>query len=375
MGNHLSYLDRLRAIAILGVLVVHASQFSFANLDFQQGPEQAIFTILSAGRFGVGLFFLLSGFLLSYIYEPRISSKSSREYFIARFLRIWPLWLFFTIVWAIVYALTLSDTTGKPVDLQWILIGVFLSAFFALWLSPDHFENFLGGAWSIQIEVVSYVVFAWLRGKSISTILTVAIAINILGLVSAFIGDLVGWGILDALRRLGLQTGFNFFVLGWLLARVYVKQIHQSNQSKTNPHLSVRESFASVLSGKEWLFGAWIASFIVSPAIYGNSIEAVGFVCLSALIAHITANARTLARLLEKTGKLSYFMFFMHFVILHLLNLVVPVAIRPDSLPLVLILNVFVIVGLFIVSYLPALVSLKYFERPLLSLGKKGSHP
>lgn len=375
MGNHLSYLDRLRAIAILGVLVVHASQFSFANLDFQQGPEQAIFTILSAGRFGVGLFFLLSGFLLSYIYEPRISSKSSREYFLARFLRIWPLWLFFTIVWAIVYALTLSDTTGKPVDLQWIFIGVLLSAFFALWLSPNHFENFLGGAWSIQIEVVSYLVFAWLRGKSASTILTVAIAINILGLVLAFIGDLGGWGIFDALRRLGLQTGFNFFVLGWLLARVYVKQIHQPNQSRTNPYLSVRESFASVLSGKEWLFGAWIASFIVSPAIYGNSIEAVGFVCLSALAAHITAKSRTLARLLEKTGKLSYFMFFMHFVILHLLNLVVPVAMRPDSLPLVLILNVFLIAGLFIASYLPALVSLKYFERPLLSLGKKGSHP
>ena len=102
-----------------------------------------------------------------------------------------------------------------------MVTGLILSSVFLLWLSPEHYDSFIGGAWSIQIEVLAYLVFALMRGLSVGKILTIAISVNLLGLALSFLSSMDGYGVLDALRRLSFQTGFNFFVLGWLLARVF----------------------------------------------------------------------------------------------------------------------------------------------------------
>ena len=79
MSNQLNYLDRLRAVAVIGVLVVHTSQFASANLMGSDSASLAIFTLLSSGRFGVEVFFLLSGFLLSYLYETPPSETKDKQ--------------------------------------------------------------------------------------------------------------------------------------------------------------------------------------------------------------------------------------------------------------------------------------------------------
>jgi len=372
VNQSLLYLDRLRALAVLGVLVVHTSQFSFANLTVTTSAEVAIFTILSAGRFGVEVFFLLSGFLLSYLYETGSYGKSNKQYLAARFFRIWPLWILFTVIWAIIYSNPIQDSTIVAANLEWIMIGVVLSAFFLLWISPSHYDSFIGGAWSIQIEVIAYLIFALLRNKSIVTILAIAVLINFAGLGLAFTGDLRELDALSALRRLSFQTGFNFFVLGWLLARVYTHHIGLSEKPNSNPG-PLFQSFRFVFSGNELLLGVWLASFLLTPAIYGNPVEAVGFVCLAVLVAQISSKNRLFAGVLEKTGQLSYFMFFMHFAVLHFANILIPVADRPDSLAWVLVFNLGSLAIVYLACVFPAMVSLKYFEKPILSLAKKAS--
>jgi peptidoglycan/LPS O-acetylase OafA/YrhL len=373
VNQSLLYLDRLRALAVLGVLVVHASQFSFANLKVTTNAEVAIFTILSAGRFGVEVFFLLSGFLLSYLYETGSYGKSNKQYFTARFFRIWPLWILFTVIWAIIYSYPIQDSPIVSVNSEWIMIGVVLSAFFLLWISPNHYDSFIGGAWSIQIEVIAYLIFALFRNKSIVTILTIAVLINLAGLGLAFTGDLGELDALSALRRLSFQTGFNFFVLGWLLARVYTRQRSLSERQNLSAGL-LFQSFRFVFSGNELLLGVWMVSFLLTPAIYGNPVEAVGFVCLAIVVAQISSKNRLFARILEKTGKLSYFMFFMHFVVLHFANILIPVTDRPDSLAWVLVFTFGFIAILYLACVFPAMASLKYFEKPVLSLAKKTFH-
>lgn len=367
VGKNLLYLDRLRALAVIGVLVVHTSQFSLANISFTTSAETAILTILSAGRFGVEVFFFLSGFLLSFLYETGRSEKSNKQYFLARFLRVWPLWILFSVVWSVIFSFFLQNGSKETVNLEWILVGAVLSAFFLLWVSPDHHESFIGGAWSIQIEVICYLIFSWLRGKSVSAILSLSVVVNVLGLALSFTGDLDGVGVLDALRRLSLQTGVNFFVLGWLIARVYSHQMSQARSLNQ----SLRASAIEVFSGNEALVGVWLTSFLLTPAIYGNPIEAVGFVALTAVVAQISGKSILLSRLLENTGKLSYFMFFMHFVILYLANFLIPISSRPDSLATGLIFNSVAILLIFIGSSLPAVISLKYFEKPIMSLARR----
>ena len=370
MDQNLSYLDRLRALAVLGVLVVHTSQFSFANLAVSTSAEVAIFTILSAGRFGVEVFFLLSGFLLSYLYEGTASKKTNKQFLAARFLRIWPLWIVFSMVWALIYAVSLQGGTSENIDSEWILVGVILSAFFLLWVSATHYDAFIGGAWSIQIEVISYAIFAFLRNRPVATILLIAVAINIAGIGVTFAGDLEGPSSLSAVRRLSLQTGFNFFVLGWMLARVYTHQRKIFGEDKSGSP-SLWESFRQVFSGHELILGLWLASFLLAPAIYGNPIEAVGFVALAAIVAQISGATTLTSSILERTGKLSYFIFFMHFVILHFASRLIPASDRPDALGEVLLFNLVSILVVYIGCALPALVSLRYFEKPILSLAKK----
>lgn len=369
MSSQLNYLDRLRAVAVIGVLVVHTSQFAFANLMGSDSASLGIFTLLSSGRFGVEVFFLLSGFLLSYLYETPGKPKTNKQFFLARFFRIWPLWIIFSVVWSLFFLLEDRDES-KFSNPEWVVTGLVLSSVFLLWLSPDHYDSFIGGAWSIQIEVLAYLVFALMRGLSVGKILTVAISVNLLGLALSFLSSMDGYGVLDALRRLSFQTGFNFFVLGWLLARVFTHHtVLASDPVKIKS--SVLESFAFVFSQHSLLLGAWMVSFLVSPAIFGNTIEAVGFVALAILFAQLSGKSRWISRLLERTGKLSYFMFFMHFVWLYILNSVIPVEARPSSLALVLAFDAVAIFLIFIACYMPAVFSLKFFEAPLMSFARK----
>lgn len=369
MSNQLNYLDRLRAVAVLGVLVVHTSQFAFENLISQDSASLAIFTLLSSGRFGVEVFFLLSGFLLSYLYETPGKQKTNRQFFLARFFRIWPLWITFSVVWSLIFLVQDQDES-KFSNPEWVATGLILSSVFLLWLSPEHYDSFIGGAWSIQIEVLAYLVFSLMRGLSVGKILTIAISVNLLGLALSFVSSTDGYGVLDALRRLSFQTGFNFFVLGWLLARVFTHYVVlAANPAKTKS--SVLESFTFVFTQNSLILSAWIVSFIVSPAIYGNTIEAVGFVALAIVFAKLSGKSRWVSSLLERVGKLSYFMFFMHFVWLYILNSVIPVEARPSSLALVLAFDAVAILLIFVACYIPAMLSLKFFEAPLMSFARK----
>jgi len=369
VSNQLNYLDRLRAVAVIGVLVVHTSQFASANLMGSDSASLAIFTLLSSGRFGVEVFFLLSGFLLSYLYETPGKQKTNKQFFLARFFRIWPLWIIFSVVWSLIFLLEDQDGS-KFSNPDWVVTGLILSSVFLLWLSPEHYDSFIGGAWSIQIEVLAYVVFALMRGLSVGKILTIAISVNLLGLGLSFLSSMDGSGVLDALRRLSFQTGFNFFVLGWLIARVFT---HHSvlATDPVNTKSSALESFTFVFSRHSLLLGAWMVSFLVSPAIYGNTIEAVGFVALAIVVAQLSGKSRWISRLLERTGKLSYFMFFMHFVWLYILNSVIPVEARPSSLALVLAFDAVAIFLIFIACYMPGIFSLKFFEAPLMSFARR----
>ena len=369
MASQLNYLDRLRAIAVFGVIVVHTSQFAFSNLSNSGSTELAISTLLSAGRFGVEVFFFLSGFLLSHLYEVPDKPKSNKQFFLARFFRIWPLWIIFSGIWSLVYLLA-NNEVSQVYEPDWVLTGFILSSVFLLWLSPEHYNSFIGGAWSIQIEVFSYVIFAAMRNFSVTRILVLATFVNLLGLALVFIGDMEGFGILDALRRLSFQTGFNFFVLGWLLARVYTHN-NLLTENPTTVKSSVLESFTFVFARHSVLLSTWMLTFLLSPAIYGNTIEAIGFVALALIFAQLSGKSSQISNLLERTGKLSYFMFFMHFVLLYALDLAIPSESRPSSLALVLAFDAVAIPIIFVACYIPAIFSLKFFETPLMSFARR----
>ncbi len=89
LAGHMPALDGIRGLAVLMVLVFHfVGQMLPTNW-----VERAIVGVTKYGSFGVDLFFVLSGFLITGIlYEARDKPHYFRNFYMRRVLRIFPLY-------------------------------------------------------------------------------------------------------------------------------------------------------------------------------------------------------------------------------------------------------------------------------------------
>jgi peptidoglycan/LPS O-acetylase OafA/YrhL len=102
--NKLLFIDALRGMAILGVLINHAARnievWGILGKNVHLTPW--VYQIMAQGSRGVQLFFVASAFTLCLSYERRKNEKNPLlNFFIRRFFRIAPLFycgfLFYTI--------------------------------------------------------------------------------------------------------------------------------------------------------------------------------------------------------------------------------------------------------------------------------------
>jgi peptidoglycan/LPS O-acetylase OafA/YrhL len=94
-GAHIPALDGMRGLAVLAVMLCH---FTAAGLP-DTGTGHFVLSIFKAGWGGVDLFFVLSGFLITGIlYDVKQEPHYFRNFYARRFLRIFPLYYGFLIV-------------------------------------------------------------------------------------------------------------------------------------------------------------------------------------------------------------------------------------------------------------------------------------
>jgi peptidoglycan/LPS O-acetylase OafA/YrhL len=104
---------------------------------------------------GVSIFFVLSGFILAYSY-PTIADVRKRQFFLARFARIWPMHIFATIVLFAMVPSVLGELR-KPGEFFTILHYVTLThGWYPTW---QNFLAFNGVSWSISAEAAFYLTF------------------------------------------------------------------------------------------------------------------------------------------------------------------------------------------------------------------------
>ena len=84
-------LDALRAIAIFAVIIFHLGG-SWNRMGLIQ-ETNFVFRVTQTGSFGVQLFFIISGYLLSLLYSD--SSFSMKQFIYRRMGRILPLWFIY----------------------------------------------------------------------------------------------------------------------------------------------------------------------------------------------------------------------------------------------------------------------------------------
>src|SRR5687768_10044625 len=96
-------LNGLRAIAALAVVVSHITrELGSFNLDPYIFSEQKNGTIhgLPLAGYGVSIFFVLSGFLITYLLQAEKEKQEIdiKKFYIRRILRIWPLYYLYLFV-------------------------------------------------------------------------------------------------------------------------------------------------------------------------------------------------------------------------------------------------------------------------------------
>ena len=156
-------LSGLRIVAAVWVVLFH-----FRPLLEQAAPgfRSALAPVLNCGAQGVDLFFILSGFVLTWTYLDRMgdswSTRATLHFLWLRLARVWPVYLVtlhLAAAW-IIFTLYVGHEPSKAVD-QLNAVSYVRQVFLVqLWFQP-YFDgsSWDGPAWSISAEWLAYLLF------------------------------------------------------------------------------------------------------------------------------------------------------------------------------------------------------------------------
>jgi peptidoglycan/LPS O-acetylase OafA/YrhL len=197
-------LDGLRAIAALMVIAWH-------YIGIPDGPGFWLWNVFYLGHFGVDLFFVLSGFLITTILlGNRASDTFFSSFYGRRVFRIWPIYYLMCALSLIGWLSGASPTLFQGVVPGWTYVFGIQN----FWMAKlqNYGVYWLAGTWSLAIEEQFYLVFPLIVRSvpvdRLPKILIVAIVICPLGrLIDSFTGDQFGYYVLPQFRADVLSIG------------------------------------------------------------------------------------------------------------------------------------------------------------------------
>jgi peptidoglycan/LPS O-acetylase OafA/YrhL len=142
------YIDALRGIAILLVIMVHAAQ------HFSEPSGEATF-LSTKGQYGVQLFFVTSALTLFLSFGQRLKvdqGNTVKFFLIRRFFRIAPAYYLAIIFYSVLLVLDPIKTAPNPISIS----NVVLSIFFVNGFFPASINYIPPGGWSVAIEMIFY---------------------------------------------------------------------------------------------------------------------------------------------------------------------------------------------------------------------------
>lgn len=226
----LDALTSLRFFAAVTIVAEHShaafkSLSWFGNLPFD---------------YGVSFFFVLSGFILAFVYREFDSLGSLRDFYAARIARIWPLHLVTLLLFLAIIPSGSWFVGGHGADaVKVTLANVFLLQSWIPW--SRYFFSFNAVSWSISTEMLFYLMFPLLRHRwsetwhwksmtvaiMIGGILTIATSRGVPGIDST--GPYAASS--DGIAYIWPFVRIGEFVLGMLAGSIFVATQRRGGQS------------------------------------------------------------------------------------------------------------------------------------------------
>lgn len=338
---HLPGLNGLRAIAALSVMWGHTFQCDFGNW----GVDGFKLPIVADG---VTLFFVISGFLITYLLlheQEQSQTVSIPKFYMRRILRIWPIYYLYLFI-AVFVTCTWHDANIWYYCFFTANIPFVLAA--GIWPVVHY--------WSLGVEEQFYLFWPWLvkltHGRT-KRLLTLSIIICIVWLVCK-------WGIYMACGtnmayRFFAVTRFDCMMIGAIGAILYFMKSKLFTRVFMNRALGL-VCFLLLLFSQLW-------TNIIPAPVRPQLIAALSIVCISSQLDNPIINLEN--RVCDFVGKISYCIYVIHPLLIFGLSALYCSANIQLSETIATILIYCIIT---VVTILVAWLSYKFFESPFLRM-------
>lgn len=358
-------LNGIRCIAALLVLLNHIEQakYAFGIENIYKNP-----IIQHTGRLGVGLFFVLSGFLITYLLleeRGRFGNVDTKKFYLRRIFRIWP--IYFLIIGLSFFVFPHLDLLNFPganeklevhIPERLLLVTLVLPNYaFVLYELP----YWCAQTWSIGVEEQFYYLWPWLikyPKKKIAIVfffLAITAGLLILG-IYVFDGDKQNKS--ATITAFIGQFRIQIMALGGVCAWLVYKQ---------------EQRILDIVFRKD----IQIAVYLLLTALFFSGIHFTGFLEVYAVffaffVLNVSCNPNSLISLenpfMNHLGKISYGLYIYHvFAIVLLINIMkqyAPNLTGANYHVAIYILALICSIGVASFSY-------SYFEKPLLAYKDK----
>lgn len=360
-------LNALRFIAAILVVINHVEMIKsiFGRDNILREP-----LIFESGSLGVYFFFVLSGFLITYILldeRKREGSISMKNFYIKRILRIWP--LYFLIFFLGFFILPKIDWFYLPYFSEQFELHYVKNLISYIVILPNiAYSTFpavphIGQSWSIGVEEQFYLFWPFIIAysskvfKSIFSFLILYIGVKIA--IVLYLGEYVDAETYSFIKHFFAMNKFESMAIGAIGAYF----VHSNSK-----YLDIVQNRLFAVMG--------ICMIPLLVYFFPNSLQdgvhIVQSLIFLYLIMHFSLSDRPLVnlenRLLNFLGKISYGIYMYHFVVVFstykLLDGILDISSNIVFNLLVYSLSIAMTIGISAVSF-------KYFENPFLKMKRK----
>ena len=370
MYKEIAYFPGFNALRFFAAFLVVIFHIEETRLMFEL-PNHCDWSIVSHGRLAVTFFFVLSGFLITYLLlkeHARHDDVSVSRFYMRRVLRIWPLYFSMVAMGLLVIPL-LSKAAKVPYESPYNGMEVlpYYLFFMPFLVNLFYGNHFLTPLWSIGVEEIYYgvwaPVFKWLRAWIVPIMRGVVLVKSAIGIwATQFPAD-------SRLNELLAMLQFDAMAIGGLAAWLLYRR-----------EVPLEESFFFSRLAQVVLFVPLVLRLIGHNGLMENSsvyaffsrpvlVDLWTMSLFAWLLVNVSLNPKSLLclenRILNRLGDISYGIYMLHCLVISLLMVPFVDDLKDDTeFGMTLLIHVVIIT----VTILLALAYKRYLEDPFLRL-------